>query len=90
MVVPAAGVEYRMNIYVDGDEAFWYRNRDVTQSVVATSGRSSIGEMYQTAAQTFMNVRIPVTFRRNVEVRLFQNTGGAVLSEAYLYANVVR
>ena len=89
-VAPAAGVVYTVRIYADGAQAIWINNRDLTQSVIATTGRSSCGEFYQDATTTTMNIRIPVNFRRNIQVYFEQSSGGNVNTNAYVHANRIR
>lgn len=89
VVAPAAAVVYRMIFYVDGSLAYSIENRDLTQSVTATSGRSSAGEFYQTAAATIMRVRVPLKFKRLLDVRLYQTTGAEVTTDGDIYANLI-
>jgi len=86
-VVPAAGVEYRIRITADVFGGLVINNRQLTQSVIATSGRCALGEFIQTATTTYMWVRLPIQYRRRLEVSAYQTTGAAVDVTAIITAN---
>jgi len=91
ITVPAVGVLYILYLHVDGDpvEAYLINNQALTQSEVATSGRNSIGEFFQTSIYTRMRVRIPIKFRRSLRLMAYQSTGGAVNVDGVLFANMM-
>jgi hypothetical protein len=72
---PSATVRYEMLIYCDGDLAYRTDNSLIAQSETATSGRSAIGEFVQTSTSTCMTVRVPLEFRRYIELRVYQTSG---------------
>lgn len=87
--VPAGLVTYELIAYADGVLSYEISNRDLTQSLNATSGRCCIGEFWQTAApETHMNVRLPIKFKRQLELRARQTTGAAVNTHGRIYANL--
>jgi hypothetical protein len=72
---PSSSVYYNMYIYCDGSLAYQTSNLFITQSETATSGRSAIGEFVQAGGITYMNVRVPLEFRRSIELRVYQTSG---------------
>jgi hypothetical protein len=72
---PSSSVRYLMYIYCDGVLAYRTSNLFLTQSETATSGRSAIGEFVQASGITYMNVRVPLEFRRSIELRAYQSSG---------------
>lgn len=89
-VVPAALVYYWLFIYADGNLAYAIDNMQITQSVVATSGRTGHAEFMQDAASTHMWVRIPIEFRTSLEIRALQRTGAAVFTVARATVSLIR
>jgi hypothetical protein len=75
---PSANVYYQMYIYCDGVLAYWTSNVFLTQSLTATSGRTSAGEFVQTSLATNMHIRVPLEFRRSIELRVYQTTGSTI------------
>lgn len=94
--VPPAAVIYGIYIFADGVWTYFTDNRMLTQSYVATFGRCAVGEFYQGSVeepafdQTNMTVRLPIKFRRNLVIRAYQSSGGAVNVEAIAVANIIR
>jgi hypothetical protein len=92
---PWVGVIYRLMVYADGALAFIVDNRDLTQSSVATSGRSSCGEFLLELAPAsgtkwlVMNLRVPVEFRRSVELYFYHRAGNPLSTDGWLFANVL-
>jgi hypothetical protein len=92
---PWTGVYYRMIVIADGAAGFWVENRDLTQSSVATSGRSSCGEFLMELAPAsglswlIMNLRVPIEFRRSLALSFYQRTGAALLVDGRLFANIL-
>jgi hypothetical protein len=72
---PSSSVRYIMYIYCDGVLAYRTGNLFLTQSETATSGRSAVGEFFQASGITYMNVRVPLEFRRSIELRVYQSSG---------------
>ena len=98
---PTAGpappaVWYQLRLIADGFLCSNTNNRDLTQSCVATSGRSSKGEFYQCAVQdpawdcTVLIVRLPLKFRRSLALHAVHTTGVNVLVDGRIYANLIR
>jgi hypothetical protein len=93
---PYGGVIYQMQIWADFAPAFVVDNRDLTQSDVATSGRSSCGEFLLELAPTsgvkwlVMNLRIPFEFRRNITIAFYHRAGNPLSVDGRIYANVMR
>ena len=89
-------VRYQLQLLADGGVAELTDNRDLTQSCVATSGRSSKGEFYQCTVadpawdRTVMTVRLPLKFRRSLVLRARHTTGVAVTVEGGIFANMIR
>ena len=89
-------VRYQLQLLADGGVAELTDNRDLTQSCVATSGRSSKGEFYQCTVadpawdRTVMTVRLPLKFRRSLVLRARHTTGVAVTVEGAIFANMIR
>ena len=85
-------VYYRMDIYADGIRAITVDNMDITQSPIAGTGRSSMGEFlnYMDGADAYyrMNLRIPIDFRRSLRIRVFQTTGAAMWTHGELTVNL--
>ena len=90
VVVPAAGVQYAIMPLIDGAGTIETENRQITQSVVATSGRCSMGEFLQDGTGTRIWVRIPYQFRRVITLQGWQNTGAAVTMTGTIMANIMR
>ena len=98
---PTAGpappaVWYQLRLIADGFLCSNTNNRDLTQSCVATSGRSSKGEFYQCAVQdpawdcTVLIVRLPLKFRRSLALHAVHTTGVNVTVDGRIYANLIR
>jgi len=98
---PTAGadppaIRYQLRLIADGFAASLTDNRELTQSCVATSGRSSKGEFFQCSVQepewhrTFMRVRLPIKFRRRLALQAVHTTGVNVRVDGILYANLMR
>lgn len=93
---PWLGVRYEMRIYADGALAFQADNRELTQSSIATFGRSSCGEFLLELAPDVgaswmqMSLRIPVEFRRNLAIYFFHRAGANLSTDSLFYANVLR
>lgn len=99
-LAPTAGlappaVAYILRIYADGVYAGSITNRQATQSEVAIFGRCAIGEFWQTTVadpaydMTELFLRLPVQFRRSIELYANQTTGGAVLVIGHLNASLL-
>lgn len=92
---PPAAVYYAIILQADGLPAYFGDNRMMTQSEVATAGRCSCGEFWQSTVaepvydRTKMILRVPVKFRRNLSLRLLQTTGVGVNVTGSLYVNQV-
>jgi len=100
-VTPTAGVDppavrYQLRLTTEDGIAGFTDNRDLTQSCVATSGRSSKGEFWQCTVQepeydrTFMRVRLPIKFRRRLTLQAVHTTGVNVRVTGSIYANVIK
>ena len=100
-VAPTAGVappsvHYQLWLRADGAYASFTDNRELTQSCVATFGRSSVGEFWQCVVadppydRTFIRIRLPIKFRRELAMVAVQTTGVAVIAETHLFANMIR
>jgi len=93
---PPIAVRYQIRVLTDGFLGNLSDNRELTQSCVATSGRSSKGEFWQcTIAEdswdrTFIRIRMPLKFRRSLTLQCVQSTGGPVEVWGLLYANMIR
>jgi len=93
---PPAAVTYMVTVYVDGIATVHASNRDLTQSAVATAGRSSVGEFYQiTVADpaydiTVLTLRMPLKFQMSLYVELYQSSGAAVDADVWVNANMIR
>jgi len=93
---PPPAVRYLMRLLADGNVATLADNRGLTQSCVATSGRSSKGEFWQCTVadpawdRTHMLVRVPLKFRRSLTLTAVQTTGAPVIVDGLLYANLIR
>ena len=98
---PTAGadppaIRYQLRLIADGFAASLTDNRELTQSCVATSGRSSKGEFFQCSVQepewhrTFMRVRLPIKFRRRLALQAVHTTGVNVRVDGIIYANLMR
>ena len=90
VIVPSDAVLYAVSFFADDLPASVMDNRDLTQSITATSGRNSVGEFWQGVDQTIMNIRLPIKFTRKLDVKLFQSTGGNVTTDGYIYANKIK
>ena len=88
LVVPAIGIVFYCNLYVDGALVVQVSNRQITQTVAATFGRCAIGEFFQ-IGDTRMFVRLPLKFRRLLRVDAWQSTGGAIDVTARICANLI-
>jgi len=89
-VAPAAGVEYMVVIHADGYNGIIVRNRQLTQSVVATSGRCAMGEFFQDADDTWLWTRLPLQYRRTLLIRVYQSSGAAVDVTVTIMSNELR
>lgn len=100
-VTPTAGivagvVRYELHIYADGALAYHTSNRIICQSEVAAFGRSSTGEFYQATVadpaydMTVLAVRIPIQYRREIRMDVFQSTGAVVSTTGHIFANELR
>ena len=89
-VVPAAGVTYTMLLTCDNGVSMNWNNRQLTQSLVATTGRCSCGEFIQLEGHTYMYVRVPIKFRRLIILTATQTSGAAALCRGNIYANTLR
>lgn len=93
-VVPGAIIYYDIYVEVDELTGVYYSNRDCTQSYVAARGRSSCGEFYldldADPTEMRMNLRMPIKFRRHIELHFFQNTGAGMTMNGRIYANMQR
>ena len=100
-VAPTAGiaapaVRYAIDIYADGVRAYLTDNRQICQSEVATAGRSSAGEFWQTTVaepaydRTMLAIRIPIQFRRSIRVDAFQSSGGIVPASGSIHVSELR
>ena len=72
---PSSSVYYNIIIYCDGVLAYQTSNIFITQSQTATSGRSGSGEFIQAGGLTYMNIRVPLEFKRLIELRVYQTSG---------------
>jgi len=90
VVAPGIGVQYVMILYADGVYAFWYSNRDATQSMLAASGRSSCAEFYADNIVTVLTVRVGIKFKRTLELRAIQISGAPVNTYGALSVNEIR
>jgi hypothetical protein len=92
---PWTGIYYRMIIAADGAAGFWVENRDLTQSSVATFGRSSCGEFMMEMAPAsgknwlIMNLRVPIEFRRSLILNFYHRAGAPLLVDGRLFANML-
>jgi len=89
-------IMYELVILADDQESSVTTNRELTQSYVATSGRSGKGEFYQGSEadpeydRTVMLVRLPIKFRRRITLQARHTTGVNVTVEGMLSANLIR
>ena len=90
VVVPGAGVAYEMRITIDDERAYETSNVELTQSVIATAGRSSCGEFVQTAADTILQLRIPLEFRRRIRIDVRQTSGAGCNAFCLLVNNMMQ
>jgi len=91
-VPPSTDVEYVIVFYVDGSSSYCYQinNRDLTQSLTATSGRASNGEFYQsTRPGTYMNVRVPIKFQHELEIKVSQTSGHTLSASIRVTCNLL-
>jgi len=89
-VAPAAGIIYAMRIYVAGVEAFYIDNILATQSDIATAGRAGNAEFVQIPLNTLLQVRVPLEFRRLIQIEGYQSSGAGCNATVYLTANLNR
>lgn len=89
-VPPAVGVTYQLRVYVDGARVYIIGNVELTQSVVATNGRSSCGEFVQTATETILQLRVPLEFRRSIRIDGRQSSGAGCNATCNLTANMMQ
>ena len=93
---PWTGVYYEIRIEADGNAAFAASNRDLTQSAVAATGRSSVGDFLleltpaSGLAWLIMNLRVPIEFRRYVQLRFYHTAGAVLTADGRVYATVMR
>jgi hypothetical protein len=93
---PYAGVIYAIRVEADGLPAFFVDNRDLTQSSVATTGRSSCGEFLLELAPAsgmnwlIMNLRVPLEFRNHLALFFYHRAGNLLSTSGWLFANVLR
>ena len=99
-VAPTAGlapaaVVYFLRMEADGAYAATLTNRQATQSEVAIAGRCAIGEFWQTTVadpaydMTELFLRLPIQFRRSIELYANQTTGAPVLVVGHLNASLL-
>jgi len=88
-VVPAAGVSYELWVACDGADEMIWGNRQITQSLVATTGRCSCGEFIQYEGHTYIYIRVPVKFKRIITLYALQTSGAAVDTLGRIYANAL-
>jgi len=76
-IAPAADKQYNLFVYADGNLAYDTTNFLLTQSRTATAGRSSCGEFFQDATLTYMLLRLPIKFKRQLRLYAYHNLGAA-------------
>lgn len=84
VVIPTAAVEYGVRFRIDGLGVANVMNRQLTQTVDATSGRCSIGEFLQDGTDTWLWVRLPISYRRMLDIAAWQSTGAVVVTDVWL------
>jgi len=100
-VAPTAGaapaaVLYEIRVYSDGDLAYLISNRVLTQSCVAVTGRCAVGEFFQCTIEqdswdrTVMTLRLPIKFRRAMQIGVYQSSGANTTFDLMVTANMVR
>jgi hypothetical protein len=87
-VTPSSTIQYALYVYCDGEEAYNINNRQITFSLTATSGRGIEGKFYQLAGDTILVLYVPLKFRRKIEVKCVQQSGGAIDVYGRIYANL--
>ena len=94
--LPPAAVTYRIQIRADGAVAYYWDNRKATQSETLTAGRCSKGVFWQATVadpeydRTNLITWLPIKFRRSLQIRAYQSTGGAVTAYGDIEANLIR
>ncbi len=93
---PYDGVVYEIRINVDNNDAFIVGNRDLTQDPIAVTGRSSVGEFILELEPgsglewLIMNLRVPIEFRRYIQLNFYHRAGANLSVDGRLYATLMR